>query len=85
MKKIQEDQIHTKRQQKLNISDLESIPSILLIKNCEIYFRGKTKNTIISKIENEYKHDETYDLPSLDLGLYLAGNYRTGHLPRIEA
>ena len=61
MKKIQEYQKHRKRQQKLNISDLESTFNSS-DNNCYIYFRRKTKNRI-SKIKTE-QHDETYDLTS---------------------
>jgi hypothetical protein len=62
LKKIQEYQKHRKRQQKLNISDLESTFNSS-DNNCYIYFRRKTKNRIISKIKTE-QHDETYDLTS---------------------
>jgi hypothetical protein len=49
-----EDQMHTKREQKLNISDLESTFNSSE-NNCYIYFRRKTKNPIISKIKTDYK------------------------------
>ena len=62
LEKIQEYHKHRKRQQKLNISDLKSTFNAS-DKNCQIYFRRKAKNTIISKIKTE-QHDETYDLTS---------------------
>ena len=63
LKKMQEYQKHRKRQQNLNISDLETTFNSS-DKNCKIYFRRKPKNTIISKIKTE-QHVETYDLTSI--------------------
>jgi hypothetical protein len=63
LKKIlQEYQKHRKRQQNLNISNLESTFNAS-DKNCYIYFRRKANSTIISKIKTGQR-DETYDLTS---------------------
>ena len=52
----------TQKQQILNISDLESTFNAS-DKNCQIYFRRKAINTIISKIKTQ-QHDETHHLTS---------------------